>query len=142
MHGIKDLINLFHKKTSKGFNGFQLVQRSYCVLTYLILMAMFLGFLVGFLPNHANAGTIYGHIHCSGSMQCPQRITFSIFKDRELRDLIRRVSTDNNRDYRVFLNPGQYYVKIDLNGKSWEANIRSSSNPIRQDIYPIPINGR
>ncbi|MGA1841497.1 MAG: hypothetical protein ACMUIU_12810 [bacterium] len=139
MYGIKNLMNIFHKKTSKKFTGFYSAQKSYRILTFLILMAICLVFFTVSLPNYANAGTVYGHIHCSRSMQCPQRITFSIYSGR---DLIKRLSTDNNRDYTVFLAPGQYTVKIDLRGGSWEANIRSSSNPIRQDIYPIRVNGR
>lgn len=139
MYGIKNLMNFFHEKTNRKFNDFQLLQKSYCILIYLILTVMCLGFSVVLLPKHANAGTVYGHINCNGSMQCPQRIRFSIHQGKTL---IKRVSTDNKRDYRVFLEPGRYEVKINLQGKFWEANIRSSSNPIRQDIYPIRRNGR
>lgn len=133
MYEIKNFMNFFNKKIINQFNDFHLLHKSYCFLIHLTLIAICLGFAFGFLSKDINAATVYGHIHCSKDMECPQKITLSIYKDNKL---IKKVRTDNRKDYMVFLDPGEYKVKIDLKGEPWEANIRSSSNPIRQDIYP------
>ena len=71
MFGTKSFMNFFNEKTGIQFNGFWLLYRSCHILIHLTLMAMCLGFSLSFLPETANAATVYGHIYCSEDMSCP-----------------------------------------------------------------------
>lgn len=78
-----------------------------------------------------DAATVYGRVVCPASTTCPKRITLEIYQGNRLVTALR---TDANRDYRVFLERGQYVVKIKLGNREYRIAIRSASNPIRQDI--------
>jgi len=134
MFGRENFTNCYNETTSDQLKYFRSLSIAYHISIYIALIVMCLASYILFLSQTANAATVYGHIYCSQDMNCPQKtFTLLIFEGNQL---INRVRTDNKRNYRVFLNPGSYEVKMNIKGKSWGTTIRSSSNPIRQDIYP------
>jgi hypothetical protein len=105
-------------------------QRIQCFVFGIITLLLLCCDLSG--VKSADAATVYGRVVCPKSVSCPNRITLEIYQgDR----LITALRTDTNRDYRVFLNKGQYQVVIKLDTQEYSATIRSASNPIRQDIH-------
>ena len=84
---------------------------------------------------------VYGHLYCEGC-DLPRQITFDVTvtqkngTDSITQKKITTITTDENRDYSIFLPPGIYKIKVmNTQEKQWEARMRSYSNPIRQDIY-------
>ena len=134
MFGRENFMNYYNEMTSDQLNYSRSLRISYHISIYIALIVMCLAYSISFISTTANAATVYGHIYCSKDMNCTQNtFILLIYEDNRL---INRVRTDNKRNYRVFLDPGSYEVKMDIKGKSWGTTIRSSSNPIRQDIYP------
>jgi len=132
--------SFYNKNRGNQLNGCGLRHRSYLILIYLIIIMMCFGFSFACFHGDVDAATVYGHVYCSNGMACPQNITLLIYMNGQL---INRVRTDHSKNYRIFLHPGEYEVIMNLGGESWGTNIRSSSNPIRQDIHPYrKTNGR
>ena len=134
MFGRENFMNYYNETTSDQLNYSRSLSIAYHVASYIALIVMCLASSISVLAKTANAATVYGHIYCSNDMNCSQKkITLSFFKGENLTN---SVQTDNKGNYRVFLSPGSYEVKMNIKGRAWGTTIRSSSNPIRQDIYP------
>ena len=130
---------LINEGTTTKSSGFMLSHKHHCDWIQVSFSLVYLIFIFAFFAVSAEAGMVYGRVYCDGC-DLPRQITFDVTKktgtDSITQKKITTITTDENRDYSMFLPPGIYKIKvINAQKRQWGARIRSYSNPIRQDIY-------
>jgi len=130
MHERNIYTHSINEKTGNQFNKSWTVYKSYRIITYVILMVMFLGSLLVLVPDIANAEEVYGKISCNN---CSSRILLIFKRDGRV---IERTRADD-KAYSVFLSPGKYKVEVISGGKRGYVDIRS--DPERKH-YDISVN--
>ncbi len=81
------------------------------------------------LPLTACAGQVFGHVSGGGKAFKPGG-KFLVLRGDEV---VRSVTTDSRANYRAYLEPGPYTVRL-VDDQSWHATIQSLLDPVRQDI--------
>jgi hypothetical protein len=92
-----------------------------------IAVTLLLGFAV-----HAKADLVYGRVY-EAEGKFPPEGTFTLINNQDKKEYI--VKTDGDRGYSIVIPQGIYKVEFKQGDISWEAEIRSVSAPIQQDIY-------
>jgi len=127
------ILRLINEGIDTQSRGFKSSHKRYCEWIQVSRALLCLAFILVFFAVPAEAGMVYGHVYCDGC-NLPQQVTFTVTNEANNESF--SVTTDNNRDYSMFLPPGIYRVEVNhAHDRSWQARIRSYSNPIREDIY-------
>jgi hypothetical protein len=128
------ILRLINERIDTQSRGFRSFHKRYCDWIQVIRALLCLAFILVLFAVPAEAGMVYGRVYCDGC-DLPQQITFTVTNEAKNNEDF-SVTTDNNRNYSMFLPPGIYRVEVTYaRNKKWRARIRSYSNPIREDIY-------
>jgi hypothetical protein len=129
----KTILRLINEGADTQSRGFKSFHKRYCEWIQVSRALLCLAFILVFFAVPAEAGMVYGRVYCDGC-NLPQQITFTVTNEKNNESF--SVTTDNNRDYSMFLPLGIYRVEVThAHDRRWQARIRSYSNPIREDIY-------
>ena len=126
MHRRRTYTYSINEKPGNQFYSSWSMHKSCRIITYAILMVMYLSSLLVIVPDIANAEEVYGRIRCN----CSSRILL-IFKRGDR--VIEKIRADDGQ-YRVYLSPGRYNVEIISNGLRGSVTVESLTRMNRQDI--------
>jgi len=104
------------------------MNRNYTCLTLFFCVILLV------LSESSEAGIVYGRVTCDSCKT--SGITLSLTNSNNGKSY--SVRTDGNSYYRISLPQGRYEVFAFIDRKPFEAKIKSSANPVRQDIYLYP----
>lgn len=129
---------MFNTKHFKNIFNAALVRRSCCSCLfqkcfdkwiYIAGMILCLAFVIVFSVSSVDAGMVYGKVYSSNMPLRNTRLTFTK-TNGGTPIIVINVITDQSGNYNVMLPRGNYSVSYG----SFSANIRSYSNPRRQNI--------
>jgi len=98
-----------------------------------LILAVFITSFV-LIPAPARCDLVAGHVS-GGGFRAAGKSVFSIVSKSSRKAVASSVGTDEDNDYGIVIPEGFYYVEFtDESGALWRADIRSDTEPIRQDI--------
>jgi len=127
------LINSINGKTDSQYSLFKMFpihfHKGEC--TRGVILSVTFALLLCFAIS-LEADMVYGRVYgAEGKFKGGDKITLTNKED----ETPYNVETDKYKRYSIFLPPGIYEVKFVKDNETWTAEIRSVTEPLRQDIY-------